>query len=145
MTLPIPHSAFHVPLLFADRETLLREMGREFRGERAKVDFTDVLLVVAATVVAVVVFWLLARFAALREGRGPANNPKLLFTQLCQAHGLNRAQRRLLIQLGEQAQVAPTSAIFLRPELLDKALADPQFGPFHADLAALRSRLFSAS
>jgi hypothetical protein len=145
MTFTIPHSAFNIPLLFADRGTLLREMGREFRGERAKVDYTDVLLVIAATIAAVIVFWLLARFAALREGRGPVNNPKLLFNQLCQAHGLSRSQRRLLMQLGDQAQLTPAPAIFLRPELFDRALADPQFGPLHGDLATLRRRLFSAA
>jgi hypothetical protein len=133
------------PFLFADRTALLREMGSEFRGERARMDFTEVLMVIAATIAAVVVFWLLARFAALREGRGTVNDPKLLFRQLCQAHGLSRTQRRLLQQVSEQAEVSPAPAIFLRPEVVDSALADPQFAPFHADLAALRRRLFSAA
>jgi len=146
MTFPIPHSAFPIPhsaLLFADRGALLRDMGSGFRGDRAKVDFTEVLMVIAATIGAVVVFWLLARFASLREGRGASNNPKLLFRQLCQAHGLSRTQRRLLVQLAEHAELAPAPAVFLHPELLDGALNDPQFGPYHGELAALRRRIFS--
>ncbi len=139
----VPHSSFL--MLFADRGALLRDMGSGFRGDRARVDATEVAMVIAATIAAVVVFWLLARFASFREGRGSSNNPKLLFRQLCQAHGLSRTQRSLLQQIGERAEVAPVPAIFLRPELVEAALIDPQFEPFRGDLAALRRRLFAAT
>ncbi len=85
MTIP------HFPLLFADRGELLRDMGSGFRGSRAKVDATEIVMVIAATIGAVVIFWLLARFASLREGRGPSNNPRSLFRQLCHAHHLSRS------------------------------------------------------
>ncbi len=139
------YSTFALPLLFADRGALLRDMGSGFRGDRPRVDATEVAMVIAATIAAVVAFWLLARFASFREGRGSSNNPKLLFRQLCQAHGLSRTQRSLLQQIGDRAEVAPPPAIFLRPELVDAALKDPQFEQFRGDLAALRRRLFAAA
>ena len=51
-----------------------------------------------------------------RTGEQPQRHPKRLFDALCRAHGLDRNQRRSIVQLAEHYQLPQPGILFLQPE-----------------------------
>jgi hypothetical protein len=131
-------------LMFADRGETLRELGSGFRGERAKVDATEIAMIVLATLAAVAAFWLLARWASTREGRGAYHNPKQLFFKLAAAHRLNLRERQLLLKAARCVKAPLPACLFLRPDLFDVAAEHSQLLSKAKDLSAIKRKLFTA-
>ena len=131
--------------LFGDRGETLRELGGRFRGERAKVDAGEIVMLVLAALAVGAVFWLLARWAARREGRGAFHNPKQLFRKLADAHRLRFGQRQLLLKAARFAKAPLPATLFLRPDLFDIASAHSQLASRADELAAIKRRLFGPS
>jgi hypothetical protein len=131
--------------LLADRSETLRELGSGFRGERAKVDAWEIAMLVLAALAVGVVFWLLARWAARREGRGAYHNPKQLFQKLAAAHRLSYRERQLLLKAARYAKAPLPASLFLRPDLFDAASAHVQLASRATELSAIKRRLFGTS
>ncbi len=74
--------------------------------------------------VAPLVAWFLFRRFGNSEPAEPASNPKALFNEMCEGHGLGREERDLLEQLAKRAKFDPLARIFLEPD----RLSDPQAG-----------------
>jgi len=130
------------PTLLAQAENW-REMGRDFRSDHLKLD-PGLIVASLAVLVAVVIFlFVLARLMNRQEGRRIYNNPKQLFLGLCRAHELTSAQRRLLVQVARAENVVLPASLFLEPDRLTAAAANPSFRSQKAQLKALRETLFA--
>ena len=127
--------------LFADRDAF-RDMGRGFRGQRAKIDATEITIVVVAVAAGLSMFWVLSRLASWREGRGPYHHPQQLFKRLCKAHGLGRRERHALIQLSRAAQLPLPMMAFVRPDVFDHVAAGAITRLSEIELHSLRQKLF---
>jgi hypothetical protein len=117
------------------------KLGTGFRGEHSQPGLVDLLvyLLAAAAVIAVIV--LVVRLYA-RAQRRYQKQPRWLFEQLCNAHGLRRAQRRLLWQVAREQFPENPIRLFLEPGSLK-----PPHAKFHRQsetdaLTAIGSRLF---
>ena len=116
-------------------------MGRRFRHGGSSVDTQDLLLLLTVLAVVATVIWLLSRYSKLREKRAQ-HSPRRLFHELCRAHKICWADRKLLRQLARWHQLPHAAQLFVAPERFDPAKLSPAFGRRAARLAALRGRLF---
>jgi hypothetical protein len=66
-----------------------------------------------------------------------------LFRGLCEAHGLNRASRRLLAQVGRCCRVSPPARLFVEPQWLDSVNLSGALQTRAEEIGAMRARLFS--
>ena len=72
------------------------------------------IFAVTGVLVAGVLLWQL--FSSWNNGRLPSNSPRGLFRELCRAHRIDRAGRRLLKRLAVARGVSPPVLLFVRPE-----------------------------
>jgi hypothetical protein len=79
-----------------------------------------------------------------RLGQQPHRHPQRLFAALCRAHGLDRNQRRLLLQLAEHYQLPQPGTVFLQPERFAASNLSG-FAGSQNEIKALHDRLFGAS
>ena len=132
----------YLPTLLADRGATLRELGGGFRGDQAKLNLQDVMIVLLAGAAVVAIFFILSRLASWREGRSAYHNPKQLFRKLAAAHGLSFRERWLLGQAARYVNIPLPACLFLRPDLFDLASAHPELSARGAELIALKRKLF---
>jgi hypothetical protein len=121
---------------YADREGPARG-GAEGSGWG---DFVWAVLGVAALAGAV---WL-TRWVIRRAPAAPAHDPNRLFAGLCQAHGLNRSDRRMLRRLARSRGLADPARLFVEPQFFEVPSSDPTLGSQAGCLNELRQRLFGA-
>lgn len=81
--------------------------------------------------------WTIWRSLARRAQARRRYSPHELFCQLCEAHGLDRTQRRALCRLAQQQQLEHPGRLFLEPERFEAGE-----GPV---LAKIKERLFADS
>jgi hypothetical protein len=138
----IRHSSFVIFLPLLAQMDKWREMGRNFQSDRPT--HSPALVVACLSVLAVVVvsLWLLVRLMNRQEGRRLSNDPRQLFRSLCRAHQLNRADRRLVAQIGRLRQLAQPASLFLEPDQFDAAAELPALHGQEAAIKRLRNRLF---
>lgn len=87
-------------------------MNEAFR-QQSKVNF-GVLIPFLGVVVGAVLLGVLIHYYYDRKQRRPlANNPKLLFQELCKAHSLNFAQRRALRKLARVRRLSNPCLVFV--------------------------------
>jgi len=72
----------------------------------------------------------------------PCDDPKKLFRELCRAHGLDFASRRLLYRLATAHQLAQPAEVFLTPAMFQADQLPPQLRAQAGQLQRLRQRLF---
>lgn len=136
--------ALYTMILLAQQDKF-RGMASQFR-KGGSIDFTPHDLVISLVVVAVVVgiVWLLARQLYGKERR-VYNRPRSLFRELCRAHGLDSAGRRLLVELAKDQGVSQRAQLFLAPERFEAARLGPKLAPRENEIRALAERLFSSA
>lgn len=123
-----------------DRAAVLRSMGSEFRAKQlGLVELACWLAIVGGLLLLVSV-----AASAWRRGRKrrTRSQPGVLFRELCHAHQLSSADRRLLRQLASHRQLTMAAEIFLRPECFDHPLPSRRLTLAQPRLASLRSHLF---
>jgi hypothetical protein len=86
---------------------------------------------------------ILARKSDRRKRRATLDNPRRLFADLSQKHGLGWADRRLLRRLARSEGLQEPASLFLEPERFDAAVLDPRLKTWHARFQAIRGRLFA--
>jgi hypothetical protein len=130
-----------LPLL-AQRATWER-LGDHFSGERAQLNYANVLVIVlGAAIFAAVVVWL-QRFASGAPARIAPNSPRRLFGDLCRAHRISRSGRRLLKRLAAKLQLPNAAMLFVAPDLFDAAELPAELRGQAGELEQLRERLFA--
>jgi hypothetical protein len=110
------------------------------RGAAAQMDWRGLAFALLALVACVLMsFWLsrVARFYFERRRHSPAQ----LFVELCRAHGLSRAERRMLDRLAAAHGLKHAAEIFLDESRFD--LKDETFTAQRHAVLALRRRLFA--
>lgn len=117
-------------------------LGDGLHRSRGRMDFIEVLpyligLVVLAAVVAAAVAYF--KYQDLSK---PCNDPNRLFRELCRAHGLDRANRKLLWQLASLAGFAQPAEVFLTPAVFEANQLPEQLRGEQERVMELRGRLF---
>lgn len=120
-----------------------RDMGSGLRGDAAKVDKTELLLLGVVLLIVVVALVLLARVLAKQDRRAKYNSPPALFRSLCQAHELGRAERGLLKQMAHERKLAHPAQVFLEPSWFESANLSPGLRGRAPQLAAVAQRIFA--
>jgi hypothetical protein len=98
----------------------------------------------AGLAVGVLLVWCYSRLRPRREKESSPHDPFKLFGELCQAHRLTAAQRRLLEWLVAERQLLQPALVFLDPILLESAIAHADSPQVRKRLTELRSKLFAA-
>lgn len=129
--------------LFAVRRELPRVWGRFDHQQPA--DGTSQMLVVMGMAVLVGLIFLIWLRATRREQRRfQSDSTAQLFRELCRAHELNRADRRLLKQLAASRGLASQALVFVEPQHFDSANLPQVMVASANELHRLRDRLFGA-
>lgn len=97
----------------------------------------------AGLAVGVLIAWCYSRSSGRRQEESLPHNPQQLFGELCRAHKLSAAQRRLLEWLAAERQLLQPALVFLDPILLESAIAHADSPSVRKRLTELRSRLFA--
>ncbi len=134
-------TALYSPLLapLAEADAIVH-MGRHFQRGAAWPAPQLVLLLVVIVLVAAGAS-ALARYLSYRE-RASCESPKALFVELCRAHQLDRASRRLLWQFARSQQLAQPAQLFVEPDRFQLERLPAKWRKRPADLVALREKLF---
>jgi len=96
------------------------DMGRAFRGSRARLDTGDVIFGLLVLCGVVLGLWLLWYVHARHEGLRKRNGPLRLFHELCRAHCLRFSEEWLLWRLARAARLRDPAQLFLEPERFDR-------------------------
>lgn len=137
---PLWSAPMCVPLLAQmDR---FKDMGRNFRGERAAVSSSDLWALAAVAALIVAVVFVLYFSLDRRDRQRKRNSPHGLFRELCKAHDLTRAERRLLESVAARRHLADPGQLFVRPELLEAEPGKPANAERLALAQALAAKLF---
>lgn len=112
-----------------------RPLGEGNPGESSPLELDGAVVGVIVLAVASVALWTIWQYVARKERARRAYSPQHLFRQLCQAHGLDRAERKVLGRLVEQQGLEHPGRVFLEPERFDG-----DSGPM---LVKIKERLFA--
>ncbi len=115
-----------------------KDMGRNFRGEDAAVSSADLWALAAAVTLVVAAVLVLYLSLDRRDRQRKRNSPRGLFEELCKAHELSRAERKLLESIAAARRLADPGQLFVRPELLEGLPGEPT----SAEQRALAAKLF---
>jgi hypothetical protein len=128
-------------ILFASREEMHRVWGR-FDHERPGINPNQVVIGIAAIAAAVVagIVWHVIKRRASRTYSSDSSTK--LFRELCAAHGMTRADRRLLRQLAEARGATNPATLFIEPRYFDVQNLPGELRPFAKELRALNETLF---
>jgi hypothetical protein len=102
-------------------------------------------LLAAGLAIGVLVAWHLSRWRARPASDASPHNPYKLLGELCRAHQLSAAQKRLLEWLAADRELLQPALVFLDPILLDSAIAHADSPGVRKRLTELRARLFAGA
>lgn len=119
-------------------------MGRNFRGDEAQVDFYEVTTGLAFLLALAVGALLLTRMLSREDRLRLCNSPRLLFKDLCRAHGLTRHDQQLLKRLSLHYRLEDCLPLFLDPDKFRDAESAEAWRPRRQQVRALGERLFGA-
>jgi hypothetical protein len=99
-------------------------------------------MLAAGLAVGVLVAWNYSRRRTRRATDASPHQPQKLFRELCQAHGLSAAQRRLLEWLVADRELMLPALVFLDPILLESAIGHGESPGVRKRLTELRTKFF---
>jgi hypothetical protein len=114
-----------------------------FRDRTGHWEIALLVETLAAIVAAAAIGWWVWTVWQRRLGQQPHRHPQRLFAALCRAHGLDRNQRRLLLQLAEHCQLPQPGMVFLEPERFAASNLSG-FAGSQSEIKSLHDRLFAA-
>ena len=118
------------------------DLGNKLHGRRARWETSDILIWTVIAIAIVLGIWMLSRFAARQDKGQRMNNPWALFRSLAKAHGLDRANRRILKQLANWQRLEHPGRLFVEPERFETVNLSPGLQPQAPAVRALRDRIF---
>jgi len=110
----------------------------------AALDATRLGALAAGLAIGVLLVWCYSRGSNRRQIDCSPHSPHKLFAELCKAHRLTAAQRRLLEWLAAERQLLQPALVFLDPILLESAIAHADSPGVRKRLTDLRTKLFAA-
>jgi hypothetical protein len=130
------------PVVFAQGGRL-SQMGSRFRDSAPRGDVTGLLGMIGSLLLLGFAVWSFTRWYSRRESR-PLNSPKVLFRELCRAHQLGHADRKLLREIADWHGMADPVQLFLEPQHFQSAdMREALACEYEAD--QLHHRLFGIS
>lgn len=112
--LPIDLAAGRIAVL-AESLNRFSALGSRFRESNSDMRFASLAATLTGFAVFAVAMWLAARWYTRWTTR-VINNPRSLFRELCRAHRLHRAHRRLLLQMAQWHGLSDPVQLFLDPQ-----------------------------
>lgn len=134
-------SAIQSMWLLAARQDLHRVWGR-FDHERPGFGTSHIVTVAAALALLIAMALIWRRMARRSAREYSCDSRGRLFRELCGAHRLSRASRRLLKRLASARGVANPAMLFIEPAYLDATNLPAQLRSSTAELQMLREALF---
>lgn len=128
--------------LLADQSEVLRGLARGFPANSTSPETHRMLASLLMVLSFAALVWLLSRIAKRQERPGSCNNPRLLFRSLCDAHHLDRSQRKLLERLARFRRLEHPAALFLDPRLFQTVDLPADLREHAGQLQRLCSGLF---
>jgi hypothetical protein len=120
-----------------------RGMGGSFRGDEAGISGREALAALAFLLGLLGLVVAGRQLLDRQDRRRRLESPRGVFDELCSAHQLDRASRRLLWRICRRHDLADPAAVFLRPELLTDGKVLNGIAEVHAArLRDLRERLY---
>ncbi len=117
-------------------------MGGGLRPKEGDNSAWEILAVIGGcAVLAAAVWWLLTRFTDI--GRARPNSPRKLFAELCSAHGLDAANRRLLAKIARWQRLKHPARLFMEPERFETVNLSPQLAASREQVEAIRKQIFA--
>ena len=130
------------PWLWAQSQNPLYGMGRDLRAAEQDLPWTMVLGAVAVIAAVALVVWLIVRYIKRRALPG-YYDPQRMFRELCRAHELSAAQRRMLAQLASVRELKHPALLFVEPKHFDSSDLGDAWQTRQPALAALETQLFA--
>ncbi len=119
------------------------DLGRNFRGSRARFDSGDLLILLLIFASAGLLIWGLSKLLAHQDRAKRCNHPGKLFRDLCRSHGLDRNSRGLLKELAQEQGLDDPSRLFLEPERFNPKNVGRPLQEQQMKIDELRSTLFA--
>jgi hypothetical protein len=119
-------------------------IARSFLVAVASRERSQWVLVVCAVALVALTIAVIYLWNTLRKTRGDSEggSAKDVFSELCDAHDLNRLERALLLQLSSTYEMPQPGVMFVDPWSLEQASSSPS--PEAHRYAALRNKLFGS-
>jgi hypothetical protein len=130
----------HALLLWSQVDPL--SFGRNFRAASENFPWTGAIITSLVLLTLATLLIIAARRAALRESRG-YRHPRRLFAELCRAHQLDPARRKLLERLAAEQKLSQPSLLFLDPDRFQADRLGPSLAAEREEIERLREQLFS--
>jgi hypothetical protein len=118
-------------------------IGRRFQPDEAVISFQQFVIVIVALLVGTILAWFIANQIKKRREQS-YDNPRRLFRELCRAHALSNAERKLLHQIAGFHQLANPNQLFVERELFDAPALATAIGN-RDNIDSLRGLLFDES
>jgi hypothetical protein len=118
------------------------QFGRGFRGAASQLSWLDLVpyFVGAAAIAVGMALW--SYWKRRNDMTEHCDDPHKLFRELCLAHGLDAASRRLLLQLADGLNLAQPARVFVMPGAFDKTRVPQALRGRIDELKQLRAKLF---
>lgn len=136
----VPETSLLRPLL-AQREAW-ESLGSRFSGKHAQFTVEDLWSLGAVVLAGVALVWLLHWIYRRQQARRLSCEPRHLFADLCRAHRLSKSDRKWLMALAEQHDLASPADVFVRRDLFDLGHS-PDDAPPRSLLLRLEAKLFA--
>ena len=133
---------FNRPLGLLAEQATWQRLGDHFRRNSTGSYDYNLLGVLALLAGIGIGLFLLHRFARRRENAKSYDSPPELFRELCRAHRLDRADRRLLKRLAAAWGLASPAYLFIEPDYFETAGLSAEWEEDSRRVAGLRARLF---
>jgi hypothetical protein len=131
------------PVKFLSLLAVSREdFGRGFRGATSQLDWTDVIPYAVGIALLFAGGALYSYLKRRNDMSERCDDPHKLFRELCMAHRLDRASRRLLLHLADATRMPQPAQVFLTPAAFDPARLPAALRGRVDELKRLRERLF---
>jgi hypothetical protein len=129
-------------LPLADME-VFRSMGSRFNPKRVRLDGSDLAIWICIIAGVTLVVFVLSKLLSRQERIRRYSSPRGLFRELCKAHGLDRAERRLLMRLANHHQLEHPARMFLEDERFGLESLSGELRGQGSEIVRLHDRLFA--
>ncbi|UUO08212.1 hypothetical protein M4951_07800 [Blastopirellula sp. J2-11] len=127
--------------LLAQEQASFRNLGDRFRADSASIDISQLSLLAAFVLFAVIGLWYLQKRLSATGDEG-TDSPRRLFQDLCRIHELSRDESKLLSQVPRQLELADPASLFADPTHLVVAVRAAEDDALRHRLEHLGVRLF---
>ncbi len=119
-------SGGHLPTLMSSNCLLAQlsrwqRMGDGLRGPGTRIELSEILTYSIVLALVGMLIWAALRLRKRNDMNQRCDDPWKLFRELCQHHGLDRFERRLLKKLVSARQLQQPAELFVTPSVFDPA------------------------